>query len=151
MVRDTTVWTLAVVFLFVAVVLPGLNAAGNDNTALLSVENESVTVDHGNVTAVDPPHEALGFEPNATVFNESGAELVNETDYTWHPSNGTVEWFNTANTTDGETATITYEFTARTERTRGINRVMSVLGNAWFGVILLIVGVGATMKYGSPW
>lgn len=150
MVRDTTVWTLAVVILFIAMVLPGLNAAGNDNTELQTVEQEPVTVDYDSPTAVDPPNEAFGFEGGATVFNTSGAELVNGTDYEWHPSNGTITWFDTTETTDGETGSATYEFSARTERTRGINGVMAILAQVW-PLLILFAGVGAAMKYGSPW
>lgn len=150
MVRDNTIWAFAVVAIFLAVGLTGLNHAANDNTTTLLVENESVTIDFQNASSVDPPQEALGFEPNATVFNSSGVELINGTDFRWHPSNGTIEWFDTANTSDGEAATVTYEFLARTERTRGINRVMNVVARP-LALLFIFAVVGSVFRYGTGW
>lgn len=150
MVRETSVWTLAVVFLFIVTVLPGLNFAANDNTTVLTVENESLTVNYSDPSAVDPAEEALGFEPNATVFNASGAELANGTDYEWRPSNGTVAWFNTTATTDGESASITYEYTTRTSRTRQLNVIMGIIAEVW-PLLILFAGLGVVLRYGSPW
>lgn len=150
MVRENSLWAFAVVILFLAVLVPSLHFAANDNTVTETVTNESVTIGFDQPSAVEPPTEALGFEPNATVFNSSDTELVNGTDYEWRPSDGTIAWFDTANTTDGETATVTYQFEARTQRTRDINGVMFAFGKA-LPYLVLIAGVGAVFRYGGGW
>lgn len=150
MVRENSLWAFAVVILFLAVLVPSLNFAANDNTEIRTVENESVTVNYSEPSQVDPALEPLGFEPNATVFNSSGAELVNGTDYEWRPTNGTIAWFNTTSTTDGESASVTYEYHARSQRTRDINGVMFVLGKA-LPFLVIIAGVGAVFRYGGGW
>lgn len=150
MVRENSLWAFAVVILFLAVLVPGLNFAANENTEIRTVENESVTVNFSEPSQVDPDLEALAFEPNATVFNSSDAELVNGTDYRWHPGNGTIEWFDTANTTDGEAATVTYEFHARTQQTRDISGIMFVFAEA-LPYLVIIAGVGAVFRYGGGW
>lgn len=146
--RESGLFTLAVVFLFVALLLPAANIAssGEESTQLESVVNETIEVNYSAAQAVDPSTEALSFEPNATVFNDTGAELVNETDYTWRPSNGTIAWVDTANTTDGESANVTYNYTGRDATARGGERVFSIFGGTVAGVLLLLAGLGATWR-----
>lgn len=150
MVRENSLWAFAVVILFLAVVVPSLNFAANDNTVIETVDNESVTVDYSQASQVDPPTEAVSFEPNASVYNSSDAELVNGTDYQWNPSDGTIDWFDTANTTDGESASVTYDYQARTQRTRDLSGVMEVIAVP-LGLLTLIAGVGAAFRYGGGW
>lgn len=150
MVRENSLWAFAVVILFLAVLVPSLNFAANENTEIRTVDNESVSINFTEPSEVDPDLEALGFEPNATVFNSSDAQLVNGTDYVWRPTNGTIRWFDTANTTDGEAATTTYDFKARTQRTRDISGIMFVFGEA-LPYLVIIAGVGAAFRYGGGW
>jgi hypothetical protein len=68
--------------------------------------NETVTVDYSNLTSLDVNADSYS---NFTVYDSGDVELTEGTDYDGY-SNGTIEWYNTTETTDGETATVTYSW-----------------------------------------
>lgn len=91
-----------------------------------TTENETIVVDYQNKTAVDAPDYALTFYDNESVYNSSGAELVEGTDYTWNTSTGEVTWKNTSSTSDGENATITYSYDAKIANARAMRDVIAL-------------------------
>jgi hypothetical protein len=77
-----------------------------------TVTNESVTVDYDNLSYVQYNDSSYDLSDNVTVYDSGDVELAEGTDYNWYSSNGSLEWINTTETTDGETATVTYDYTS---------------------------------------
>jgi len=131
-------FNVAVIGLFL-LLLVGANAAYSDSGAQSTVENESITVDYSQSVAVDEDADEYGDDP--TVRNSNGTILTAGTDYEWDATNGSVTWYNTSETTDGETAAITYETTDRSEATKASKNILTVLGGGiWvvlFGTLIL--------------
>jgi hypothetical protein len=90
-----------------------------------TVTNESITVNHGEYVAVDNASVATDFSQNVTVYNSSGSELTEGTDYEWAATNGSVKFLAAGSTTDGNTANITYTYTAHTENVRTVTGTVS--------------------------
>jgi len=135
----STLGKLATLSVLLVLIALGTGAAYTDAVETTAVTNESITVDYSASTPVDATGEAVAFNSTVTVFNDSAVELVNETDYTWHPSNGTVTWNDTGNTINGETATISYEYDAHTDETESVAAVLRT--GLWVsGVGLLLFG-----------
>lgn len=109
----------------------GLAAAG---TQPVTETNESVVIDYDSSTRVSAAMSRYtqGFEDNETVYNSSGAELVEGTDYTWNTTSGAVTFKNTANTTEGNTANVTYTYQQNTEEIRqsepGVRALIEAVG-----------------------
>lgn len=148
--RESSLWTLVVVFLAVAILLPATNVAFEDATTTMTQVNESVTVDYAGTSSLDPGEAVLSFEPNATVFNASGVELTNGTDYNYHPHNGSLTWIDTANTVDGESATVTYDYVVRAQHAKDAEGPLTIVAQA-AGWLLLFAGIGAVFRYGTGW
>lgn len=146
--REASIWTVAIVFIGLAVLVPMINVGYEGTARPVEQTNESITVDYDTPVGVDEPGYALGFEPGAVVYNASGSVLANGTDYQWHPSNGTVTWSNTTATSDGETAQISYEYQAPPEDARNVSTILHPFEPV-LGLLVLVVGVGAAFKYGT--
>lgn len=108
---------VAAVFATMLIADAALASAATENT---TVVNETITQDVGNWTPVAASGSTFeqGFEPNATVYNSSDVRLTNGTDYRWSPTNGSVLFFSTANTTDGADANVTYSYQQNVEAVR---------------------------------
>lgn len=128
--------TLSVLLVLIAI---GTGAAYTNAAKTQTVTNESITVDYSAATPVDATDEAVSFGSSVTVFNSSDTQLTNGTDYTWHPSNGSVTWHDTSLTTDGETAAITYDYDVQDDNTQAIAGVLR-MGIYAAGLGLLLFG-----------
>ncbi|MFB6200863.1 MAG: hypothetical protein ABEI98_02520 [Halorhabdus sp.] len=151
--RETGVFTLALILLFAALSPVMIGGAYDDKQVNYSVENESVTVDYDNASVLSPEPEAFSFG-NATVYNSTGAKLNNGTDYEWRPSVGEIGWFNTSATSDNESASVTYDYDGPTQRAYNIASLVQII-LVPVGYIILIAGAGMSLYYaigrGSGW
>lgn len=113
--------------LFVLIV--GLFAAGAAFAGATTVysNTDDVTVDYSTDVEVTPERNATSFLDNETVTNSTGAQLVEGTDYDWNTSTGAITFYNTTATTDGNTATASYEYNAYSDRTLAMKGVISTL------------------------
>lgn len=144
--RDATIWTVLVVVVVLAMFLPAAEGAFDASAETRAVTNESITVDYANETPVDAPAATVGFSDHVTIHNSSDAQLVgNGTDYDWNATTGNVSWINTTNTTDGETAAISYEYDIRPEQTRIAAALLRPF--SWVALIFLLVTFGAAVYY----
>jgi hypothetical protein len=114
-----------------------------------TVTNESITVDYGNLTYVS--QDAGSYDSNVMVYDSGDTELTEGMDYDWYANNGSVGWYNTTETTDGETATITYSYT-----TGGTGPYASViddvtnLSGAAFAILIVgfvVLAANAVLNY----
>lgn len=109
----------------------GLSQAGTDE---VTQTNESVVIDYSGSTRVSAATDryTVGFYDNETVYNQSGSQLVEGTDYTWNTSTGRIAFQNTSNTSDGNTANITYAYDQNVEEIRQsepvIHRIIDAVG-----------------------
>lgn len=130
------------------VLVVGSLAAGaslSSATHVFVVQNESVTVDYNTNTTVANADVAVSFYDNETVRNASGAALTEGTDYEWDSANGTINWLNTAATTDGASATMSYAYDAPSQRSRDLSGVLTLVGQ---GLALLVLLMGGFVVLG---
>jgi len=104
-----------------------------------TVTNESITVDYGNATAVDPPTKASSFDASVTVRNSAGDTLTEGQDYDWDPDDGAVTWYDTPDTTDGETASIDYGYSGPSQTARTIFAAVALPIRVVFPVSVFVV------------
>jgi len=144
--KQTDVWTLAVVALFAVLLLPMINVAYEGTAEPATVDNESIVVDYNETVSVDEAPEAFQFNESVTARNSSGGELEAGTDYTWDAENGSVTWINTTATSDGEEASISYGYTVQSQTNENIAAILAPL-SAPLGYLILIIGLGSTVYY----
>lgn len=128
-----------------------VSATYEDAEEHVIVTNESFVQDVGNWTPVDAADEAglIRFNDTVTVYNSSGSELTEGTDYEWAPANGSVLISDTASTTDGASASVTYEYDRRPEQSTAMLAPLRTLFEIG-GVLPLAVGGGALLV-GAQW
>lgn len=128
---------VAVVILLLALSVPAL-ATAYDYAGTPFEYEESLTVDYNNASSVSENATLEGYGDDPTVVNSSGTTLVEGTDYDWNTSSGEVTWYNTTNTTDGESADIdyrAYQYTGETAMSWTIIApLMSLFGLFGFAV-----------------
>lgn len=65
-----------------------------------------------------------GFNESVTAYNASGAELVKGVDYEWNASDGTIQYIDTANVTDGATGNISYIYFKNTPDVQVLSQII---------------------------
>lgn len=111
-------WTLIVLLLGVFILGFGGVQSGYDNAVeSYSVTDEAATVDYTQETNLSKSGTAESFNDTITVTVD-GSELVEGTDYEWHPDRGNVSWINSTATQSGDTAYIDYEYQDHPEATQ---------------------------------
>jgi len=143
--RSATAWELAVVLVGIVLVLTMAGGAYGDATVQETVDNQSVTVNYSTGSQLDAT-DVVSYG-DATVRNASGDVLTEGTDYDYEQSVGEINWTNTANTTAGTNATVTFDHVTHQEQARLVATLLqplsTVLGFApWLvglGVVLLVV------------
>lgn len=135
------IWHLAVVALFLVLLLQAVGVGYSDAAQTAGVTNESMTVNYSAPVSVANTS-AHAYSDTVTIYNASGSELVADTDYTWHSSNGSVSWANTTNTTDGETAAISYDYEYHSDETNGFMSLFESMAVP-LGLLFMLVGIGA--------
>lgn len=126
--------------LFIVLLLVGANAAYADSGQIQEVNNESITVDYSQSVAVD--EDGFNYSDSVTVRNSNDTVLEEGVDYSWDAGNGTVEWFNTSATSDGEAASISYSVEQRNQATKVAAAAIKPLGQ------LVWVSLFATTLFG---
>lgn len=119
-------------------------------THVETVENETITQDVGNWTAVDAADDpgVTQFYDNESAYNPTGDPLVEGTDYDW-AANGSVTFYNTSNTSDGAQASITYSYDARPEQASAMMGPIAVLFDISSVFPLVIIAGAAFLALGS--
>lgn len=122
--------------------------AGIDGGAV-NTQNETVTVDEGNVTALaNSNDEALvyGEQRNVTV-EQGGQNFVAQGNWTWNRHNGTLRWNGTTDLTDGSSAAVTYAFAEPTAEQTVIKDLSllpaGTLIDEWLTLAVLVLVFGA--------
>lgn len=143
---------MLVVAVLVVVGLPlGLNTAASDSGQLEVVENETVTVDYDSDIDLGPDH-AYNFSDTVEVRNSSDAVLEEGTDYEWNATDGTLRFLNSSATSEGESATVTYEYQAQTAETRTVGTTLSPFAQFLGMLFFVVVVVGtAALTLGGEW
>lgn len=118
----------------------GMNVGYETAVDDFDVTNESITVDYTDPVPVDERGTAYTYNETVQVYNSSDALLVEGTDYNWLASNGTVEWLDTANTTSGETASISYDYTAPPEENEAAFGIIEIVGTGLVFLLILLIG-----------
>jgi hypothetical protein len=141
------IWQVAAVGLLLAVALVGLNPTAERTTTAVN-ETDQVTVQYEGTVSPQPDQRALLYYDNETVtINETGTQetLTEGTDYEWDRQDGELRFFDTANTTEGDSANITYSYGTGRESTGVVATVLGAVGQ-WFGLLFLMIAVGAVWK-----
>lgn len=131
-----------------AMLLIGLIVVGAiyDTSGQDELLNTTATVDYGNSTTLDAGEEVFEWDSTVTVTNSSGTVLTDGTDYDWYPGNHSVVWYNTSQTTDGESVTVEAGYTSPTDDAE------SALGNIAAGfdlgsILPIVLPAGAVLAY----
>jgi hypothetical protein len=85
----------------------GSTAQSDAGDVAANVSGESITVNYDDPQTVAEDGDA--YSETVTVRDENGTQLEAGTDYRWNDRTGAVEWLDTAETSDGETAEIDYQ------------------------------------------
>lgn len=137
---------VAVVVLLLVLSVPTL-ATAHDYAGTPLDYSESLTVDYQNDSSVSENATLEGYGSDPTI-SVDGTTLVEGTDYRWNESAGTVDWRDTANTTDGDTAQIEYQAYQRTAETELAWMILSPF-MALFGLFALTASVRAVWQYSA--
>lgn len=103
-----------------------------------SVTNESITVDYTSPQSVS--ESGLEYDDTVAVYNSSGAQLDAGADYEWDATAGNVTFQNTSTTSDGETATVTYQYRAASEQHETRAGIAGFVGQALTWLLVLLAG-----------
>lgn len=132
--------------------------AGQDQAAQQprTVENETLIQQVGNWQLVSKSLDQFtaGFNDSVTVYNESGVELTEGTDYEWNSTDGAIKYLDTPRTQDGNTSNVTYVYQENTEAVKKLTGPLDVVtvgvGKAaylagGFGLILVLMAIGVVV------
>ena len=135
-------FTILIVLLGLGILFAGgMNIGYETATDEFTVTNESITVDYTEPVPVDEPDvDLVTYNETVNVYNSTDALLESDTDYVWHADNGTVEWIDTNATTDGETATISYDYDAPPESNQAAYGVIQIISIGLVFIVFLLVG-----------
>lgn len=135
---------VAVVILLLALSIPAL-ATAYDYAGTPFEYEETLTVDYSNESPVSENATIEGYGDNETI-SVDGTQLVEGTDYAWNTSSGNVTWYNTSNTTSGDSARVSYRAYQRTAESAMAWTIISPF-MALFGLYGLIVSVRALWQF----
>jgi hypothetical protein len=139
-----TMAQLAVVILLLALAVPSLATAYDYAGTPIEYE-ETVSVDYSNNTGVSESATLEDYADETTVTAD-GTELVEGTDYRWDEESGSVDWLDTANSSDGDEAVIQYRAHQRTAETEIAWTVISPIFGL-FGLFAVVASVRTLWSY----
>lgn len=126
------------------VVISSVYAASPTETH--AVDDENVTVDYQNKQQLDPGEEVFSWSDTITVNASDGTTLTEGTDYEYYSNNGSIQFLNTSATTEGNTATVDYEYEAPPQMAQSV--IGPISSSFDLGSVLPIVIVaGAILAY----
>lgn len=144
MTDGDTVTQLAVVILLLVLAVPALSTAHKFAGTPLEYE-ETLTVDYQNDSEVSENATVEGYGEEPTIVANDQV-LVQGTDYEWNASAGSVNWQNTTNTSDGDSAQITYRAYQRTPETALAWGIIAPLMGL-FGVFTFVTSARTIWSY----
>lgn len=136
------IWQVAVVALALAMLGPLFVNTGFANAADQRNATETTTPDFAqNYSVSVEPGDVYQYNDTINVTQNS-TQLNAGDDYLWSADRGSVNWRNTSDVSDDETATIRYGYEVHSDRTRTVAQIVRV--NApWIGLLLLMFALGA--------
>jgi hypothetical protein len=144
-----SLWQVAAIGVLLAVAGVGLNPTAEQTTTAVN-ETDQVTVQYEGTISPSPDQRALLYYDNETVTVNESTDTTPDTltegvDYDWHQRNGSLVFYNTAQTSEGDTANITYSYGTGGEATGVVATILGSLGG-WIGLLFIMVAVGAVWK-----
>lgn len=137
MTDGDSVAQLAVVLLLLILAVPTL-ATAYDRAGTPHAFEEQVTVDYSDSSSVDANATSEGYGTDPTITADG--TVLNDSAYDWDASAGTITWYNTSQTSDGQQATIDYRAYQRTQETELTWTVVAPLMGL-FGLFGLVAAV----------
>lgn len=135
----------------------GQKAAARDDGTTVTNESHIQQVGMWQFTSNSTNRFTAGFSSNVTVYNNSSTELVEGQDYEWNATDGSIFFYNTASTNDGDPFTITYTYFQNTEGVRELSGPIRVITEgvgsisylaAGLALVVFVLGFGAFLaKY----
>lgn len=93
-----------------------------------TIQNETFVPDAGNVTTLEfSSMNHTWYGDDVTVYDENGTLMNNQTDYLWHPSNGTITTLSGGELAGDAEAKITYTFAQTTESQRQLAQIPNLI------------------------
>jgi len=132
-----TLWTVVVLALALALAVPVVNG-GVTNAANSTAVAETTQVDYTTNYTLQRT-DTFGVE-NLTV-EVNGSTLTEGSDYLFDEPARTIDWQNTAATSSGDQANISYDVLTHSERTQDIRRLLATVGG-WAGLLVAIAALG---------
>lgn len=117
----------------------GMNQQYDSNTENFTAVNESINQNFSNLEYVDNAENGDWFNDTVTVYNSTDSPLNNQTDYDWY-TNGSIQFYDTVNTTSDATAFITYDYADQSSETKAISNSMTVLASGVLILLFIVVG-----------
>ena len=136
---------LAVVILLLGMAVPALATAHTYSGSPFEYTETVTVVDNGSTTVSENATNAEGYSETVTIVTK-GTTLTEGDDYEWYPANGTIHWYNTQASNDGDDATITYSAYQRTRESSMAWSIVS-LPMGLFGIYGLVAAVRALWSY----
>jgi len=126
-------WTVVAIACVLALAVPVVNGGYTEATG--ADATDSTTIDY----SADYQLATDGDSYVVERVNTSSATLTQGEDYT--VDGGTIDWLDTAATTDGENVTVTYQALQPSSDTRQGKQILGTAG-VWLGFVLLIGAMG---------
>jgi hypothetical protein len=132
-------WTVLAVACALALLIPIVHGGASD-AATPDNATESATVDYDtNYNLANDPDTV--FEYEAFTVSSGGTQLDRGSDYLVNETAGEIDWQNTTATTDGDSASVEYNFTTLDDTTQNQVDLLATMGS-WVGLLVLVVGMG---------
>lgn len=141
-------WTVIVLVVVIALLLPGINLAFSESLEENNVEAETVTLEFEEQVPVSAADYATSFDEDVTVADSgTGSELTEGEDYEWNSSDGTITALDESY--DNEDVDIDYTYHAPTETTRDIEGLLAWVTPLLTYGLFLLVTLGAALGLAS--
>lgn len=135
---------LAVVILLLVLAVPAL-ATAYDYAGTPFDQSEDLTVDYTDGSQVSANATLEGYD-DPEIVTQDGTTLVEGDDYAFDESSGDVTWYNTSNTSSGDTVTAEFVAYQRTAETQLSWQIVAPLMSL-FGLFALVVSVRALWQF----
>lgn len=136
---------VAIVILLLSLSVPAL-ATAYDYAGTPYDYSEGVIVDYGNTSYLSEDATAEGYGDNITIITPNDKTLVEGTDYEWNSSEGSITWYDNANTNEGDTVQVSYVAFQRTQETAMAWDILAPLMGL-FGLFGFVVSVRALWEF----
>lgn len=142
------IWGIVVIACVLALALPAVDI-GFSNAAQPGNATENATVDYDlNYTVGEDPV----YEYTNLTVTSNGTDLRAGTDYQFDAENGTINWIDTAETSDGDAAEVAYAYEDHSQTTTNQRNILATVATP-LGFVLMLVVFGAmlTLIFRDPY